>query len=380
MEFSDDQRRAIDFALSGKSFFLTGKAGTGKSTVINELRRRLNGRIVFLATTGIAASNIMGETLHSFFAIKPFGVLEEPDANWVKKEKRIMWSYIKTIVIDEVSMLRPDVLECINWTLQKNLGRTLKSFQVIFVGDMKQLPPVYKSNDETRIREIYRGLSWQDANLFEDLKWEIPTIELNEVKRQTDLDFIANLNKVRDNEPTDYFDQFIGNPKGVVLCPYNAQVSEYNIKMINTLPGELITIPATLSDFYKPGSTIAEESLVLKNGCSVMYLKNDEYFYNGFLGTFTKEGNHLYVNGIRIEPHTWYTYLYDIVGGRLQPVEDQWIVQYPIKPSYALTIHKSQGLTLDQVTIDLSRDMFSPGQLYTALSRVKSPDGLSIIK
>lgn len=382
MEFSDDQKRAIDLAKSGKSFFLTGKAGTGKSTVVNELKKLLP-RSVFLATTGVAASNIEGETIHSFFAIKPFGILQEEDANFVRGEKREIWRWIKTIIIDEVSMLRPDVLDCINWTLEKNIGRTIKSYQLIFVGDMKQLPPVYKKEDEERIKQIYEGLTWEYAKLFERLKLNFPTIELTEIKRQSDLEFIENLNNVRDNIPTNYFksDIFKTETKGVVLCPYNVQVTEYNNKMINSLPGELIILDAEKSDGYKTGSTIAEEILRLKDGCKVMYLKNDDCFYNGYIGTFRQRENGFFeLDGVLIDEHTWYTYKYDFVFGRVQPVKDQWIRQLPVKPSYALTVHKAQGLTFDEVTINMNREMFASGQLYTALSRVKSPQGLTILR
>lgn len=380
MTFTTEQQNAIDLIKSGKSIFLTGKAGTGKSTLLNELKSILKGRAVFLATTGIAASNIGGETVHSFFSIKPFGFLKEDNANWVKREKRNILEQIRTIVIDEVSMLRPDVLDCINWTLEKNIGRTIKSYQLIFVGDMKQLMPVYKPEDLSQCQETYKGITWEYAKCIEEKQINIQTIELTEIKRQSDLEFIEALNQVRDGQHTSYFDKIKSVGKGVVLAPYNKQVSDYNVIALQSLPGNFITLECNKSENYKPGSTIAEEVLLLKDGCKVMYLKNDEYFYNGYIGTFRQGFNGFELDGIPIKTHTWYTYKYDYKNGIIQPVEDQWITQLPVKPAYALTIHKAQGLTFDEIIVDLSKNTFAEGQLYTALSRVRTPQGLSIIK
>lgn len=381
MIFTEEQQKVLELARTGKSFFLTGKAGTGKSTVLNELKKILSNRAVFLATTGVAASNIGGETVHSFFSIKPFGFLQEKDANWVKNEKRTIWQSIKTIIIDEVSMLRPDILDCINWTLEKNIGRTIKSYQLIFVGDMKQLMPVYKPEDLCQCEETYKGITWKYAKCIEEKKINIQTVELTEIKRQNDLEFIEALNQVREGQHASYFNDFKTMNKGIVLAPYNKQVSDYNLKILQSLPGEFITLECDKSDDYKTGSTIAEETLHLKDGCRVMYLKNDDYFYNGYLGTLRQKLNGSFeLDGIPIDEHTWYTYKYDFKDGIIQPVKDQWIRQLPVKPAYALTIHKAQGLTFDEITVDLSRNTFAEGQLYTALSRVRTPQGLSIIK
>ena len=381
MIFTEEQQKVLELARTGKSFFLTGKAGTGKSTVVNELKKILSNRAVFLATTGVAASNIGGETVHSFFSIKPFGFLQEEDANWIKNEKRTMWQSIKTIVIDEVSMLRPDVLDCINWTLEKNIGQTIKSYQLIFVGDMKQLMPVYKNEDLQLCQETYKSLTWESAFCIEEKKINIQTVELTEIKRQNDREFIDALNKVRDGLQSSYFDNFSSAYKGIVLAPYNKQVSEYNLKMLQSIPGELVVLDCNKSEEYKTGTTIAEERLFLKNGCRVMYLKNDEFFYNGYIGHLTIDDWGIFkLDNIPIKEHTWYTYKYGIKNGVVTALQDQWITQLPIKPAYALTVHKAQGLTFDEITVDLSSGMFAQGQLYTALSRVKTPQGLSIIQ
>jgi len=233
IQLSDEQEEAVKTALSGRNMFLTGKAGTGKSTCLREIVKRLKDRgrnVVKLGTTGIAALNVEGATMHSFFSIpiKRNGVIIPDDCHFVKGDKRKMWQRTHVVIIDEVSMLRADVLDAIEWTLNKNGGQSLLDMQIIFVGDLKQLPPVVTEVDNFQ-------KSYKDEFLLSSYVWgdlNVQEVYLKTVHRQKDPEYLNNLNKVRETgKTTPYFDQFKvskDDHKGIVLCPYRATVDEYN--------------------------------------------------------------------------------------------------------------------------------------------------------
>jgi len=389
---SNKQQKALDYILQGHNVFLTGNAGTGKSLVIKEAIKRLeanNQNVVVLAPTGIAANNVDGQTIHSFFSIPPFGV--KPQPLYVKQEKRDLWSIIDVVIIDEVSMVRPDILDYIETVIKHNkVGHALNKMRFVFVGDMKQLPVVLVGKDKEVLEQYYLDYTFKSSRFYKKLK--VKEINLDEVFRQNDQEFIDNLNLVRNNLETLYFDKFIGKKqKGVVLCPTRALAAKHNSKKLEENKNPLVVYNAELKGEIQEKDVIVPFKLELKSNCKVMYLLNkpDEGLVNGSIGEFVIEPNGCFFIKedikIKLSKHKFEVKKYELVKNekgvmKLQLVPVGSCEQYPIMLAYALTIHKSQGLTLDEVTIDLTHKCFEEGQLYVALSRVKTPEGLCIIK
>lgn len=393
---SKKQQEFLNHISKGENVFLTGKAGTGKSYVVKtaiDLLTKMGKNVVALAPTGIAANNINGQTIHSMFSLKPFGVLDYLACNRLKSEKRRLLNKIDVIFIDEVSMLRPDILDAIHWTLVKNGCKALKSIQIIFIGDMKQLPAVMDDNFRSILLQTYRGEYFYNSLFYPELN--VNTIELDEILRQSDPDFIAALNHIRDGKKHEYFRQFSNLPqRGIILAPHNATVSEYNHRGLAELDTELIVFDAKIDGNVKANDFNLESKINVKHGAKIMYLANSKNnnLRNGTLGTFIavrdfKDRNNdqyfINVNGVDFAlekvKFAKIEYVLSDDGKKLELKEIGSIEQYPIKLAYALTIHKSQGLTFDEITLDLSLPCFSKGQMYTALSRVKTPGGLTII-
>jgi ATP-dependent DNA helicase PIF1 len=388
--FSIKQTEFLNAVKNGQSVYLSGKAGTGKTYVVKSAIDYLRGigkKVVAVAPTGIAANNIQGQTCHSFFALDPHGVLTYEDCKFVKSEKRRMYNKIDVLIIDEISMLRPDMLDAINWTLVKNGCKSLKDIQVIFVGDLKQLPPVVKDNFKSVLFQTYNGLEFYESFIYKKLK--IKSIELDEVLRQSDVEFITNLNIIRDGGKAPFFKQFIReHPRGVILAPHNATVSAYNKLGLEQVDGDELIFRAVVDGNLNADDFNLESIIHVKDGAKIMYLVNskDNNLINGTLGKFRIGRDDKYyidVKGVSwpLEPvtHTKKEYILNEKEDTIELREVGSITQYPFRLAYALSIHKSQGLTFDEVTIDLTNPAFAPGQIYTALSRVTSPDGLTII-
>lgn len=388
---TDSQNSFLESALSGVNIFLTGKAGTGKSFIVKraiESLKKIGKQVVALAPTGIAATNIEGQTIHSFFNVQPFGVVKFEDCRFLKSQKRDIIRKVDTFIIDEVSMLRPDLLDAINMTMQKNGCGSLSQKQVIFVGDLKQLPPVADDNTKSVLFEIYRSLQFDSARVYNKINPVV--IELTDVLRQDNPEFIENLNIVREGGKSEYFRQFVGKgQKGVVLAPYNATVAKYNkIGLDDIKDTKSLTFNAVIEGDAKISDFNLEPILNVKHGAKIMYLVNSPNtpLCNGTLGTFIadRDGNYfIKVNGtewpLEIKTFTKKEYIYNDEKDEIELKEIGSISQYPFKLAYAISIHKSQGLTFEECTIDLTLPCFQEGQLYVALSRVKTPEGLSII-
>lgn len=387
-DYTKGQKNFIQAVDAGENIFLTGKAGTGKSTIVKTVidrLKKLNKKVVAVAPTGIAANNIDGQTIHSLFNIVPYGVANYDSCQFLRDAKRKLLRKIEVIIIDEISMVRPDVLDAIHWTLRKNGLAGLDKRQVIFVGDMKQLPPILEDNTRSVLYQTYDGDTFEFAKIFPSLNMK--TIELDEVVRQKDTEFISHLNIIRDGGKSEYFRKFLTKtPTGIVLAPHNSTVKVYNEAGLKAQEGKLLTFTATLDGTAKPEDFHLEMEIRVKHGCKIMYLMNsqDNPLRNGTLGTFVARDNTYFirVGGVDYALNevliTKKQYVYDQQTDSLQLMEVGSITQYPFKLAYALSIHKAQGLTFDEVTIDLSRPVFQKGQMYVALSRVRTPEGLKI--
>lgn len=391
MKLSTKQQQFYDAVMSGSNIFLTGKAGTGKSFIVRKVIEDLNKsgkKVVALAPTGIAANNIGGQTIHSMFNLTPFGVLTYDDCSFLKGEKRRMIEKINVIIIDEISMLRPDILDAINWTMLKNGCGSLSSKQLVFVGDLKQLPPPIDDNTRSVLYRDYDGEEFFHAAIYGKLAPE--TIELDEVLRQSDDEFIHHLNIIREGGKSEYFRQFaitMHDQKGIVLAPHNTTVQRYNENGLSAQPGELHVFDAVVSGNVKADDFGLETKVRVKDGCKVMYLVNSKNnpLVNGTLGIFVAKDDKYFIRvnetefALDMVTFTKKEYVYNRHEDKLELQEIGSITQFPIKLAYALSIHKAQGMTFDEVSIDMTRPCFAKGQLYVALSRVKTPQGLRII-
>lgn len=374
---SNGQFSFLEAVDRGENIFLTGKAGTGKSHITKkaiELLEKSGKRVAALAPTGIAANNIGGATLHSTFSLPPFGVLDFNACNFVKPTKRAVLNAIDVLFIDEVSMLRPDILDGVNWTLIKNGCRPLTDIQVIFIGDMKQLGIVADDNMVSVMLQTYGGTDWQKAEIYDRLN--VRTIELNEVQRQSDPDFIENLNIVRDGKKSEYFRQFVKDfPTGIVLAPHNATVQRYNMDGFNSVDGETYTFKASIEGNVKAADFNLDPQIKVKEGCKIMYLANSKNnpLVNGTLGIFRIKDSISADERYFIEvSEVLYSlqrmkflkkeYVFNPMSNALELQEIGSIEQIPIKLAYALTIHKSQGLTFEEVTVDLTLPCFADGR------------------
>lgn len=381
----------IERVKDGGSYFITGKAGTGKSTLIKGIVEELPNTIVS-ATTGIAAVNIGGVTLHSLFNVyMPAVGSLSPLPNWQEDKVNFIKS-IKRLIIDEVSMLRCDLLDFIADAYLVNTGKDfLTSVQVLFIGDMKQLPPVVREEDKEELDLQYPhangDYNWYNANIFHGNPPE--EICLEEVFRQNDSGFLEALNNIREGKKSGgFFKNRVDEPIGVLLASTNKIVSEYNMRALNKLSGKIITFHAEVHKNFNDNDFIMDKKLELKDGCRVMYLSNNSGLYNGKVGTLRIIDNGR--NNYELK------FVYEHNGSELSVTitkerkskmafdnngvlkEASFIVQYPIKLAYALTIHKSQGLSLDEVTVCRDK-LFIPQMLYVALSRAKYPDRLYIL-
>lgn len=391
---------------TGTSLFLTGKAGTGKTTFLKELRATSRKRMVVTAPTGIAAINAGGVTLHSFFQLDfgPYvpGMKREGSNRRslsFSKEKISLIRGMDLLVIDEVSMVRSDVLDAVDDVLRRYRDRTLPfgGVQLLLIGDLQQLPPVVGPMERDLMKAHYRSPYFFDSTALASLNYV--TIELTQIYRQSDPEFIELLNAVRTNSMnrealellnTRYIPNF--NPSDeegyIRVTTHNHLASEINARRMAALPTPSHFFDATVGGNFPESSYPAALHLELKEGAQVMFIKNDvgidRQYFNGMLGRVTQiDENGIIVTAtetgeqIGVEPVEWQNVKFEVNDETKEITEkiDGVFRQLPLRPAWAITIHKSQGLTFDRAIIDATLS-FTHGQTYVALSRCRSLDGL----
>lgn len=396
---------AFDYVSNtNKNIFLTGKAGTGKTTFLNTIREKTVKRMVVVAPTGVAAINAGGMTIHSFFQL-PFGPYlpeSKQDSSRQRKfnrEKIWLIQSLDLLVIDEISMVRADLLDGIDDVLRryKDHYKPFGGVQLLMIGDLHQLPPVVKDEEWELLRELYPTPYFFSSRA---LRQTNPVaIELKHIYRQSDRVFIDLLNKVRNNKldaevletlNSRYRANFKPTPEEgyITLTSHNASAQDINVQKLEEIPGNVQRFTAAVSGDFPPHSYPTEELLELKPGAQVMFVKNDtsreKKYYNGKIGTITSiRGEAIYVQcpdeaqEIQVYPVEWRNIKYTLNPQTKEVGEEITgaFTQYPLKLAWAITIHKSQGLTFDRAIID-AQAAFAHGQVYVALSRCKSFEGI----
>ncbi len=391
-QLNEDFKEIISlFENSNKNLFITGKAGTGKSSLIRYIKKKSNKELVVLAPTAIAALNVDAKTIHSFFNL-PFHVITKND---IKKHynKRLI-NKIDTILIDEASMLRPDIMDAIDLTLQLTKGNKdpFGGIQIILIGDLYQLPPVITKNEEDVMNKLYPdGHFFFNSNVIN--KIELIKFELKHVYRQNDEKLIMLLDRARNATLSDndleilnervVDDDFIVPEEVLTLSTNNYQVNTINNINLKNITTKEYSYEAELEGQYS-GSPV-DKNLKLKVGAQVMLVKNGANWVNGTLATIDKLSNseiHIKVKGkvYKLEKEKWERFEYKIADNKITTTISATFTQYPLKLAWAATIHKCQGQTFENIVIDIDFGAFAHGQTYVALSRVISLDGLYLTK
>lgn len=383
------------------SLFLTGKAGTGKTTFLREVVRYTKKKCIVLAPTGIAAVNAGAMTIHSFFqfGLGPFvqGVIEPKSDFRINKSKLELIRHLQLLIIDEVSMVRADLMDHIDVELRR-IRRNSKPFggvQLLMIGDLQQLPPIAHGGEDELLRQYYKTLYFFSSSALKSMKYSC--IELKNVYRQTDRHFIDILNHARNCTLTSqdisdlnarYIPGFSPKPEDgyIRLMTHNRQVDYVNETEMEKLDSKPYTFEAAVTGTFPEESYPTADSLTLKKGAQVMFIKNDpeRRFINGTLGEVKSiDKNSIAVRlaesgtVIDVEPMEWQNirYQFDEESKEISSKQIGRFKQYPLKAAWAITVHKSQGLTFDKAIIDVHA-AFSPGQAYVALSRCRTLDGL----
>ena len=392
---------------TNKSLYITGKAGTGKSTLLQYFRNNTKKHVVILAPTGVAAVNVKGQTIHSFFGFHP-KVTPERIYRWYDKDDPDnVYAKVDALVIDEISMVRADLLDCIDKFMRLNGGNINVPFggvQMIFIGDLFQLPPVVTEQDRQQLAEKYDGPYFFDANVFK--QFPIDLVELTKIYRQKDQDFIDLLNTIRTNTVTEeelsllneqYDPDFEPNEDEFImyLASTNAIAQQVNDYRLSQLEGRMKTYTADVTGDFQDSYFPTDLQLSLKEGAQVMMMNNDiaRRWHNGSLGKVigferNESGDEtikvLLENGKEydVEPNTWdaFSYVVDSDSGEFKEEPSGSFTQYPMKLAWAVTIHKSQGKTFERVVIDIGFGTFAHGQMYVALSRCTSLRGIRLKK
>lgn len=384
-----------------KSIFVTGRAGTGKSTLLDYFRRNTAKKVAVLAPTGVAALNIKGQTIHSFFKFKPNISLSMIKKLRATEEEGTFYQKLDAIIIDEISMVRADLLDCVDKFLRLNgpvRDTAFGGLQMIFIGDLYQLPPVLTGVEKTGFKLLYNTPYFYSAQALQNFEMEF--LELEKIYRQHDPQFIELLNSIRNKTIEEdglellnsRLDPQFEPPRSdfyIYLTTTNELAAGINQSRLKKLKGKLQTFQGVregnFGDEYLPTAV----ELELKNGSQVMMLTNDSdgRWVNGSMGEITGFGHdqdgepYLKVElaegrDVEVSPYTWEIYKYVLDGNAVKSEIVGTFTQFPLMLAWAITIHKSQGKTFDKVIIDIGRGTFAHGQMYVALSRCTSLQGI----
>ena len=378
-------------------FYITGKAGSGKSTLLAYFRSVTQKNTAVLAPTGVAAIRVKGQTIHSFFGFPPKVI----QTRHIKKVRQVeLLQNLETLIIDEISMVRADVFDAIDYSLRvhrKKLTQPFGGVQVIVFGDLFQLPPVVNMDESSLLERIYpNGQFFFHSNIFQDAQFK--TLELHSIYRQTDDHFIYLLNAVRDGSITNtqidnlndsLVENFEMDEGKIILTTTNARASGINQNYLKQLSSEEFSYRAQATGQFYKELFPTDEVLKLKKGAQVIMIKNDpeKRWVNGSIGTIhdiaekkikVKINHKIY----EVKKEKWDRIQYSYDDDQQEVLENVTgsFKQYPLRLAWAITIHKSQGQTFEKVIIDMSQGSFAPGQLYVALSRCISLEGIELLR
>ena len=391
---------------TGRSIFLTGKAGTGKTTFLRYITETTSKRYVVLAPTGVAAINAGGSTIHSFFQLPLCPYL--PDVKELvteyqmperyrslRKERQKIIRTLDLLIIDEISMVRADLLDAVDMTLRRyrHNDKPFGGVQLLMIGDAQQLSPVVKESERGYMSQVYPSPYFFHSKALQKLDYV--TIELQKVHRQKDAEFLEILNAVRENRVTESvlralnsrLHAYEDDGETIRLTTHNAQADSFNSMKLEELPGKLRQFEADVNGDFPENTYPADHVLSLKVGAQVMFVRNDPdgAYYNGKIGRVTAINSNASVEvecsdgtTVFVGPVEWENLQYGLnEEGEIMPEVVGTFRQLPLRVAWAITIHKSQGLTFDRVIIDASA-AFAFGQVYVALSRCRSLEGISL--
>lgn len=406
LQLNDDFRFALDtLEKTSKSLFITGRAGTGKSTLLQLFRKTSRKKMVILAPTGVAALNVQGQTIHSFFGFPP-RILTASEAKRKTSRKDLLRLYrnLEVLVVDEISMVRADILEGMDLFLRANREnyRPFGGVQVVFFGDLFQLPPVVTRDpvEQQFFSEFYETPYFFSAKVFQDSDLEMEMLELRKVYRQESRHFLRLLETIRtatadDDDLEDLNERYVPDFQSVetdgyiTLCSRNFTADRINrseMSGLNTVP---YFFDAEIQGSFDPQLYPTDARLELRQGAQVMFVKNDpeKNFVNGTIGKVAKIDREKVVievlefggktRRVEVPKMEWEIQKYKSSDtGEIESESIGSFRQFPLKLAWAITIHKSQGKTFDRVILDLGGGAFEHGQLYVALSRCRTLEGI----
>lgn len=392
------QQRAIfeQIEASSEHFFVTGKAGTGKSHLLQFLKANTKKNVVVAAPTGVAAMVVGGQTIHSLFKLPP--ALLDLEVIPVNVHTKRLLSVVEMVIIDEVSMVRADLIDAINRVLQvaKKNRLPFGGVQMVLFGDPYQLPPIVVDGREKQyFADTYGGAYFFNAHVWKETTFNL--VELEDIFRQTETELIELLNAVRMGvvtpEQLQYLNRRVGlseeDERVLTLTTTNRRSAQINNYFLSQLQGKPFQFQASVTGALDPRAYPAEETVVVKHGARVMFLKNDpdKRWVNGTIGTVVSAKPSevsVSVDGVeyRVEREIWskIRFVLNNATGEIEEEVVSTFEQTPLRLAWAVTIHKSQGQTFDKVNIDLESGAFAHGQTYVALSRCKTLSGISLVR